>query len=41
MKGIQNETLGTPYPGTYEQENDPFKSKGPKRTMKMTSEGKK
>ncbi len=41
MKGIQNETLGLPYPGTYEQENDPFKRKGQERTMKIAFEGKK
>lgn len=40
MKGIVDETLGTPYPGTYEQENKPFMRKGPKRTMKLTTEGK-
>lgn len=41
MKGIVDETLGTPYPGTYEQENKPFMRKGPKRTMKLTTEGNK
>ncbi len=41
MKGIQNETLGTPYPGTYEQEFGPFKRKGSERIMKLTTEGKK
>jgi len=36
MKGIQYETKGTPYPGTYEQEYDPFKTKGQRRTTGMT-----
>ena len=29
-------SLGTPYPGTYEQEYDMFKSKGPRRIISMT-----
>jgi hypothetical protein len=33
MKGIQQENLGSPYPGTYEQEYDPFKTSGQKRTI--------
>ena len=32
------ETLGTPYPGTYEQTNDMFKSHGAKRTGTLTTE---
>ena len=31
-------SLGTPYPGTYEQEYDMFKSKGPRRITAMTNE---
>lgn len=48
MKGLQLEgndeehhtggSLGTPYPGTYEQEYMPFKSKGPRRITAMTYE---
>lgn len=41
MKGLVDENLGTPYPGTYEQEFGPFKRKGSERTMKLTTEGKK
>jgi len=33
---IQQETKGIPYPGTYEQEYDPFKTKGQRRTTGMT-----
>lgn len=33
--------LGQPMPGTYEQENDPFKSHGARRITAMTSENKK
>lgn len=40
LKGIE-ENLGTPYPSTYEEENDPFKKKGAYRITAMTSEGKK
>jgi hypothetical protein len=32
------ESLGTPYPGTYEQTNDMFKSHGAKRTGTLTTE---
>jgi hypothetical protein len=32
-------SLGTPYPGTYEQEYDMFKSTGQRRITSMTSEG--
>ncbi len=32
------ETKGLPFPGTYEQENDMFKSHGPKRMTSLTSE---
>jgi hypothetical protein len=31
--------LGLPFPGTYEQENDKFKSTGQRRITSMTSEG--
>ena len=31
-------TLGTPYPGTYEQEYNMFKTKGPQRLTAMTNE---
>lgn len=41
MKGLVDENLGTPYPGTYEQEFGPFKRKGQERTMKIAFEGKK
>lgn len=40
MKGI-DENLGTPYPSTYEKENNPFKHKGAHRTTALTSESKK
>lgn len=40
MKGI-DENLGTPYPSTYEKENNPFKHKGAHRTTTLTSESKK
>ena len=41
MKGLVDENLGTPYPGTYEQETAPFRHKSKQdRVMKMTSEGK-
>lgn len=36
MRGIQYETKGTPYPGTYEQEYGRFKKKGQRRTTNMT-----
>jgi hypothetical protein len=35
-KQVQKETKGIPYPGTYEQEYDPFKTKGQRRTTGMT-----
>ena len=40
MRSIEfiTETKGLPSPGTYEQENDMFKSKGPERFVAMTSE---
>lgn len=41
MKGLVDENLGTPYPGTYEQEYGPYKRKGQERTMKIAFEGKK
>ena len=31
-------SLGLPFPGTYEQEYDKFKSKGPRRITAMTNE---
>ncbi len=34
---VLTENFGTPYPGTYEQENNKFKSKGPQRFTAMTS----
>lgn len=34
------ENKGLPFPGTYEQENNRFKSKGPERFIAMTSEDK-
>lgn len=34
------ENKGLPFPGTYEQENNRFKSKGPERFVAMTSEDK-
>lgn len=38
MKGIVDETLGTPYPGTYEQETAAFKSKSKQeRITKLTT----
>lgn len=36
-KGV-DEGLGTPYPGTYEQENNMFKRKGPRQTPKIAFE---
>jgi hypothetical protein len=41
MKGLVDETLGTPYPGTYEQETATIKRKGPERITAMTYESKK
>jgi hypothetical protein len=41
MKGLVDETLGTPYPGTYEQETAMIKRKGPQRITAMTHESKK
>jgi len=41
MKGLVDETLGTPYPGTYEQETAMIKRKGPQRITAMTYESKK
>lgn len=42
MRGLVDETLGTPYPGTYEQEMEPFKRKGQQqRVQKIAFEGKK
>jgi hypothetical protein len=41
MKGLVDENLGMPSPGTYEQEYGPFKRKGQERTMKIAFEGKK
>lgn len=38
MGGQVEETKGLPFPGTYEQENNMFKSHGPKRTTDLTSE---
>ena len=40
MKGLVDETLGTPYPGTYEQETSMIKRKGPQRITAMTYENK-
>jgi hypothetical protein len=40
MKGLVDETLGTPYPGTYEQETAMIKRKGPQRITAMTYESK-
>lgn len=36
MRGIQHETKGIPYPGTYQQEYGRFKKKGQRRTTNMT-----
>ena len=33
-----DETKGLPFPGTYEQENNRFKSHGPRRITSLTSE---
>jgi len=51
MKGLQMEgddeeyhtggSLGTPYPGTYEQETAPLRRRGSERTLKIAFEGKK
>jgi hypothetical protein len=38
MRGLQSESLGTQYPTTYEEENEPFKSKGQRRTGTLTTE---
>ena len=40
MKGLVDETLGTPYPGTYEQETSMIRRKGPERITAMTYENK-
>ena len=41
-KGLVDENLGTPYPGTYEQETAPIKRKGQQeRVQKIAFEGKK
>ena len=38
MRGLQSESLGTQYPTTYEEENEPFKSKGQRRIGTLTTE---
>jgi len=38
MGGQVDETKGLPFPGTYEQENNMFKSHGQRRTTDLTSE---
>ena len=35
---IKKESVGLPYPGTYEETNDMFKSKGQRRTRSLTTE---
>jgi hypothetical protein len=38
MRGLQSESLGTQYPTTYEEENEPFKRKGQRRIGTLTTE---
>jgi hypothetical protein len=40
MRGLQSESLGTQYPSTYEEENEPFKRKGQRRIGTLTTEEK-